>query len=46
MKVIQHSEPWEHFEVHDFLDPSDFNSVKIYAESLPLNADRTMNVLR
>jgi hypothetical protein len=46
MKVIQHSEPWEHFEVHDFLDSSDFNSIKIHAESLPLNADRTMNVLR
>ena len=46
MKVIQHSKPWEHFEVHDFLDSSDFNSIKIYAESLPLNADRTMNVLR
>ncbi len=46
MKVIQHSEPWEHFEVYDFLDPSDFNSVKTYAESLPVNADRTMNVLR
>ena len=46
MKVIQHSEPWEHFEVHDFLDSSDFNSIKIYAESFQLNADRTMNVLR
>ena len=46
MKIIKHSYPWNYFEVHNFLPLSEFNSVKIYAESQPVTDDRSMTVLR
>lgn len=46
MRVVRHDNPWDHFEVHDFLDPAEFNSVKIFAENQPVISDRTMTVLR
>lgn len=46
MRIIKHSYPWNYFEVHEFLPLLEFNSVKIYAESQPVTADRSMTVLR
>lgn len=47
MKVIKHSEPWDWFEVHNFLSDEEFHSVRIYAENQDVHdTERTMHVLR
>lgn len=47
MKVIKHSDPWDYFEVHEFLSQQDFHAVRVYAENQHVqNVDRTMHVLR
>lgn len=46
MNIIKHKKPWEHFEVHNFLDTHNFNSVKMFAKNLTVTNDRSMKVLR